>query len=33
MYHAKQLLSYLDDRPLAYHDEIAWFMFDEFQIL
>ena len=29
----EELLCYLDTRPMAYLDEMAWFLFDEFDIL
>lgn len=31
-YHNKQLLSYLEQQPTAYLDEMCWFLFDEFDI-
>ncbi len=32
-YHAEQLIGYLHQRPTAYQDEMAWFLFDEFNII
>jgi len=32
-YHAEQLIEYLHQRPLAYQDEMSWFLFDEFSII
>ena len=32
-WHMDALLRFLDDRPTAYLDEMAWFLFDEWEVI